>query len=650
VEETIFVTGASGFIGSHLVPALVAEGYDVVALVRPTSDTSLLCGTPARLVTGDVTDLASLMQGLEGCQAVVHLAAATQIPDPRRSYSVTVGGTDNLITACKAQGVSRVIAISTITTGRKVVGAYGEAKRKADALLMDSGLAVTILRPSLVYGPGAGGLFRKMLQYIEKLPVVPIIGSGRYLLQPVHVGDVVEAIIRCLQSPETIGNNYDLVGPDDIDFNQFVEAILEELGVRKPMIHLPASLCLLGARALSLVFSKPPISTDNVIGMIQDTPFDREPARRDLAFSPRGLREGLRSTLHPAPARVAVADHVKRIGIVGLGRMGVLHAALTNAIPEATLVAVTDTDRGLARYVRSLGVQAHFYPSLEVMLEEAELDGVFICTPSSSHLHLARQCVEKGLGVFVEKPLAESLDSAKQMLDLVSERRVVHAAGYTFAHLPIFQKARRLLREGVLGSPHRFRASMYLSQVLTRLRGWHYDPERAGGGAVINVASHLLFLITWFFGQAERVDARTLSVHSAKVEDCVSAILEFPGGLIGTLDASWSVPGYDTSSVEIVVEAGNGLMEVTEGCIRLWLRRARGGFPAGWSNISVADLPSPAGFELGMEGYYAEDVDFIRCLGTGASPLVSWQEGVAVQRLIDGIYRSAQSKEVVPLI
>jgi predicted dehydrogenase len=335
---------------------------------------------------------------------------------------------------------------------------------------------------------------------------------------------------------------------------------------------------------------------------------------------------------------------------VGLGRMGVVHAALLNVMPGAELVALADRDKSLARYVRSLGLQAPFYTSLETMLNEAGLDGVFVCTSTDSHLPLVRQCLERDIGVFVEKPLAESLAKAQRMVELLDKRRVTHAVGYTYGYVPIFQRARQLLDEQLIGPPIRFRSSIYLSQVMKRLKGWLYEPERSGGGVVVNVASHVLFLLVQFFGKARRVYARTAQVHSAQVEDCVSAIFEFPGGLVGTLDASWSAPGFNMTGVEIEVEGPNGSVHITEERINLWLRKAAGDFPAGWSRIHAADLPDDAGFELGNKGYYEEGLDFVHCLGSGKSPLVSWHTGLDVQCMIDGIYCSAKAKESVSIL
>jgi predicted dehydrogenase/nucleoside-diphosphate-sugar epimerase len=663
LKEKIFVTGASGFIGAHLVSALIEAGYEVVALVRPTSDTARLRQSAAQLLVGDITDLASLSEGLAGCRAAVHLAAATGIPDRQESRRVTVGGTQNLIAACKEQGVERIIAMSTITAGREQVGAYGETKREADSLLLASNLAVTILRPSLVYGPGAAGLFGKMVDYVEKLPAVPVIGSGNYALQPVYVADVAQAVVRCLERPETAGKIYDLVGPDDVTFNQFIDLILAEMGQRKPKAHLPVGLCLLGARALALVMPRPPISVDNIIGMNQETPYDREPAGRDLGFAPLDLRRGLQATLHgetgngkretgkePSPFPLPPSPSKKRIGVVGLGRMGVVHAALINVMPGAELAALADRDKGLARYVSSMGLQAPFYTSLETMLDEAELDGVFICTSTDSHLPLAQQCLERNVGVFVEKPLAESLAKARRMVELLGERQITHAVGYTFGYVPIFQQARQLLGAQLIGPPIRFRSSIYLSQVMKRLSGWLYEPERSGGGVVVNVASHVLFLLVQYFGKARRVYARTAQAHSARVEDSVSAIFEFPGGLVGTLDASWSAPGFNMTGVEIDIEGPNGSLHVTEERIGLWLRKAAGGFPAGWSRIHAADLSDDAEFELGNKGYYEEGLDFVRCLGSGKPPLVSWHMGLDVQSMIDGIYSAAKAKESVTIL
>jgi predicted dehydrogenase len=204
----------------------------------------------------------------------------------------------------------------------------------------------------------------------------------------------------------------------------------------------------------------------------------------------------------------------------------------------------------------------------------------------------------------------------------------------------------------VIGRPLRVQASMYLSQVLRpKKASWWYDPKVAGGGVVISIASHLLALLREYFGPVAWVEAQTRRVHSKLVEDEATIRLGFASGLEAAVETSWSVPGYERSAIEIAVEGENGRLTVTDEEIRLSLQQARGGFPVGESRIPVSDVPDPAAFELGGPGFWAEDADFVACLNDagGRLPRVSWRQALAIQAVVDAVYRSVDRGEKVAL-
>ncbi len=343
----------------------------------------------------------------------------------------------------------------------------------------------------------------------------------------------------------------------------------------------------------------------------------------------------------------------QHIAIIGLGRMGIAHAALLNTIARAKLVGFCDLSRRLGRQARGMGFRdVPFYTDVERLLDETQPDGVFICTPPHTHLPIARQCVPRVEGVFVEKPLAQSLAAAQEMVALVEGRGLVHAVGYHYAYVPIFQRAGELLGQGVIGGPTEVRASMFLTQVMGPKRAsWWYDPAKAGGGVVISITSHLLALLQEYFGAVAWAEAQTRRLHSKLVEDEATIRLGFASDLQAVVETSWSVPGYERSAIEIGIEGENGTLTVTDGEIRLSLQQATSGFPAGESHVPVSDVPDPAEFELGGPGFWAEDADLIACLGDAAerAPRVTWHQALATQAVLDAVYGSAERVEKVGL-
>jgi len=337
-----------------------------------------------------------------------------------------------------------------------------------------------------------------------------------------------------------------------------------------------------------------------------------------------------------------------RTGIIGLGKMGILHSALINMIPQAELVSVHDTNRKLSNYIKNSGMDVTFFSELEQMLDSVVLDAVFVCTPPFTHLSIAQECVNRELNVFVEKPLAESFLSAKKMVSLVETNDVVNATGFTLAHIPLYKKAKDMLAKGVLRRVCRFNISVYFSQVLSKKKGWFYDKNKSGGGVVIDIASHLIYLVTWYFGLPWKVYARTLNFYS-DVEDCGSILFEYKDGLTGVLDANWSIPGYRLATIEIALEGENGFMEITNDYIKLNLLQSVEDFGKGWTTIHKIDLGSTSHFDLGSEGFCDEDRHFIECCLSKEKPDVSWKDGLDVQKIIEAVYRSSEKRSPVDL-
>lgn len=332
-----------------------------------------------------------------------------------------------------------------------------------------------------------------------------------------------------------------------------------------------------------------------------------------------------------------------RVGIAGLGKMGLMHAALTSALPGARLAAIADPQAQLAGYARGLGIEAPFFPSVEAMLAGAELDAVFVCTPAAAHLPAAAACIARGVHVFVEKPLADTVDSARRMLELAEAAGIVHAVGYMKCHYPLYRRVRELVRGGTLGRVVQCHGTVYLSQVFRPPQGWIYDRRQSGGGIVINSTSHLLALLHDLFGEARGAFARASSVHSA-VEDVATCVLELGDGVVASIDTAWTVAGHPVEHTQLLLVGEKGSLEIGDDRARLYLNRADGTYAQGWTAFHRAELdhaPVDLSADYGGEGYANEDRDFLACCANGGTPLVSWREGLAVQRMIAAIYESA---------
>jgi UDP-N-acetylglucosamine 3-dehydrogenase len=329
-----------------------------------------------------------------------------------------------------------------------------------------------------------------------------------------------------------------------------------------------------------------------------------------------------------------------RVALVGLGRMGVAHAAVLSMLPGARVVGAVDSQPGAVRRLHGMGFRVPVAPTLDALFAGTPVDAVWVCTPPDSHLPVTRRCLEAGAAVFVEKPLAQSLDDARALAVLASAAPHPVACGYTLAFWPTFAAARQLLRARVIGAPARAVSSMVTSQVSGPQRGWMYDRARSGGGVVANLSSHLLFLLRWYFGMPTSVQATWRRVYTG-VDDEVQATLVAPDCAEIVFESSWCVRGYPTSVTALTVEGSNGTLRVDNDVVRLDLRSARCGLPAGQATIGEADLPQPAGFAFNGEAYTLEDAHVLRWVTGGPAPPITAATGLEVQGIIEALYSSA---------
>ena len=257
----ILVTGASGFVGGHVVRGLAGAGERVRALVRDARGAAALEGVDCELVQGDVTDRESLRAAVEGCTAIVHLVAIL-VGKPADFERVMTRGTATLLDVATEAGVARFVHMSALGTGAETKDTvpYYRAKWAMEEAVRASGLGHAILRPSFVFG-GDGGALSQFARIARLAPLTPIIGKGTQRLQPIWADDLARAVTLAVRGDDNI--LVELGGPDVVDWNEFWSRLKSALGTRRPVLHLPFWLMRPQAAILERLPS-PPVTRDQL--------------------------------------------------------------------------------------------------------------------------------------------------------------------------------------------------------------------------------------------------------------------------------------------------------------------------------------------------------------------------------------------------
>ena len=299
--STVLVTGANGFVGSHLVPALADAGHHVLALVRDDDGAAAVQRrlAPAQRASveirrGDVTKPDSLPAALAGADAVLHLAAISRDWDGGATLRlVNTEGTRNILAASSAAGIRRFVHLGALGVIDDPSLHYASSKAKAMELVRDGGLDWTILSPSLLFGP-RDGFFNILAGLVRMSPgIVPITGRGDARFQPLAIGDLAKAAVLALGDDTTIGREYPLGGPRHWTYREIVEEVLRGMGKRRLLVPMPVALIRLVAGASEAVRLPFPVATDQLRQLKLDNTGPLDCVRSGFGFEPQPMEGGL---------------------------------------------------------------------------------------------------------------------------------------------------------------------------------------------------------------------------------------------------------------------------------------------------------------------------------------------------------------------
>jgi nucleoside-diphosphate-sugar epimerase len=276
---TLLLIGGTGFLGSAVAARLVDR--DLAVLVRKTSDRRWLPAA-ACVREGDLDDEQSVRVALDGVARLIWCA------------SMGLGHVPRLVPLLQAAGVERAIFVSTTAIFTSLPEPSRAMRVCAERAVTESRLAWTIARPTMIYGSDRDRNISRLLRWLRRTPIVPIVGNGEAFQQPIYVDDLAAAIVAMLDTTTTEGKSYNLGGAAPLRFVELVRAASRAVGRAPRLINVPSSLALAMARAAARLPGGLRITPEQVQRLAEDKACDISDAVRDFGFSARTFEEGVR--------------------------------------------------------------------------------------------------------------------------------------------------------------------------------------------------------------------------------------------------------------------------------------------------------------------------------------------------------------------
>jgi predicted dehydrogenase len=329
-----------------------------------------------------------------------------------------------------------------------------------------------------------------------------------------------------------------------------------------------------------------------------------------------------------------------KISVIGLGKMGLLHAGIVNSLPDARVTSICETDFFLSTAARALlPKEITVYRDVDKIILNEDPDVLYVTTPIDTHVPIINDAfrAKSSLSVFVEKPLAASYNEAKAACDAASKSSGINMVGFQRRFSPIFRKAKDLLTENAVGDPIFFRSYFLSSDVLREGSGWR--SKKGSGGVLLDSAPHLLDTLIWFFGEPTSVFGVREKIYSSSVDDYVHALFSYASGLQGHMDVCWSVTSYRLPELLLQIYGKNGVMTVTDDFVKVSSGQQNRGGESRTYNRQSFQVSTP--FLLTDPEYTLEDTAFLEAARTRVRPDSNFVQAAKVNSLIDRILVNA---------
>lgn len=278
----ILLTGATGFLGEFVLEELVQRGHEVTCFIRKTSNIDKIKRLNVKYVYGELDDYKSICEALKGKVALINIA------------SLGFGHAPNIVKACEEIGVKRSIFVSTTGIFTKLNPDSKGIRLAAEKFIKESSLDYTIIRPTMIYGTPKDRNMWRLVKFLKILPVLPILGSGTYLQQPVYVEDLANVIVNAYEKNVSVKKAYNVSGAKALTYNEVVDITGKALGKKVIKVHIPMELSYKLLKKYEKISKKPKLKAEQVLRLNENKDFSYEDAKKDLGYEPLSFEEGIK--------------------------------------------------------------------------------------------------------------------------------------------------------------------------------------------------------------------------------------------------------------------------------------------------------------------------------------------------------------------
>lgn len=487
----ILVTGGTGFIGRHVVKRLLDRECNVRVLARPTSRLPVEWKDRVEVFVGDLGDHALIGSAVATCDTVVNIAS-TMGGSRSEIERATIAGSRQLFAEAEDHGVNRLVHISSIGVlpmGKAYRGqplpeeplyeseaqyttdyVFGKIATEMAALELGkrSDVSVAVLRPGIVFGPGGNWKVSRLGTVIGRR--IFLLGGGRQPLPFVYVGNLADSIVEAALDARGAEGIFHVIDDYPLSAREFAQALRSRVDPGIKIIPVPRRACQLAAWPLGLLARSlrriNPLHSGQVDGSSIEYRYSTERANHVLGWRSRvGKEEALQRSMESWAGKATLPGNADiralgisrgtgepvRVGLVGCGGIAAEHARFLKGLRHVKLVACCDPTKGrAAEFAAKHGIEAS-HDSLDRLLAAGGLDAVHVLTPPTATHSVASRCLDAGLHVLVEKPMAMSAAEARDLYARAKAARRLLCVDHNHAMDRVMVEARSWISSGALG-------------------------------------------------------------------------------------------------------------------------------------------------------------------------------------------------------